>query len=466
MKDKNIIEHIADYCDTDIEFNSQTMETAYLVFKDSLGCMVKSLSNPQCQMMLGPMEPGNYKTNGIKVPGSSKELGLLDSAWNFGLLIRWLDYNDCFLAEEWGHPSDNLGGIIATACYRSNNGFSTTVQDVLIAMIKAHEIQGVLSLSNSLNKSGYDHVFFVKLATAAVATKMMGGTKKDIKNILSSVFIDAGPLRIYRHSPNVTTRKSWAAGDATMRGIQLSLITQKMSESYNNIIGTPEWGFNNVIMNGRTLSLSQELGDYVINNILFKAGSPAEFHAQTAAEAAMELHILYKDRLNDITSIEVNTHESAMRIIAHKTKLTNPSDRDHSLEYIIAVALLNGDMKTEYYYDDYHARHPEINQLINKMSVAENKSYSSDYLDPYKRSIPNAIQLNFNDGDVSKTIEVEYPIGHKFRREEVKPVLDQKFQDNLRSYYEEKRIKKLINEINSEKTLLATDITEFMNNWI
>lgn len=466
MLQSDVLEKIADYCDEDIEFDDQTIEIANLILKDSLGCMIKSIDNKQCQMMLGPLEQGNYKENGIGVPGVSEPLSLLDASWNIGLLIRWLDYNDCFLAEEWGHPSDNLGGILATALYQSKKGHTMTMKDILSYMIKAHEIQGVLSLSNSFNRQGFDHVFLVKLATAAVTAKMMGGDKAEIKNTLANVFIDAGPLRIYRHSPNVTTRKSWAAGDATARGVHLALLNKKLNEPYDRVLEDENWGFNDVIMNGNDITISQELDDYVTNNILFKAGFPAEFHAQTAAEAAMALHEKYKNKLEDIKEIKVRTHESAIRIIAHKDKLDNPSDRDHSLEYIVAVSLINGDLKTEYYYDDYHESRPEIDELLNKMDVIESKKYSEEYLEKEKRSIANSVQLVFKNGETSEVAEVEYPIGHKFRRDDVRPILDNKFRDNLNDFFTAEKAEELLSIFEDEAHFKSMEISDFWQNWL
>lgn len=463
MRFDAVIEDISEYVIREKSFDENTLNIALLILKDSMGCMIKSLDNPQCRKMLGPVEEGNYKEKGISVPGIAQPLGLLDASWNIGLLIRWLDYNDCFLAEEWGHPSDNLGGILATAYYQSFKGYRLTVSDVLNAMIKTHEIQGVLSLTNSLNRVGYDHVFFVKLATAAITSKLLGGNREKVRNTVSNVFTDGGPLRLYRHAPNVTTRKSWAAGDATMRGVRLALLTDKLNEGYPNVLSEPHWGFNKNIMKGNEINLSRKLNDYVVNNILFKADFPAEFHGQTGAEAAMVLNKTYHAKLSDIKVIKISTHESAIRIIANKKKLKNPSDRDHSLEYIVAVSLLNGELKTNYYADEYHNNHPEIDLLINKMTVEENKQYSKDYLDSDKRSVSNAIQLIFKDGTKSEKVEVEYPIGHKFRRDEVRPVIDSKFENNLRSYFNKEKVKDIQSLFNDKDSLMQMNICDFMN---
>lgn len=463
MKYDDVIEEISQYVTEDKSFDEDTLDTALLILKDSMGCMIKSLDNPQCQKMLGPAEEGNYRGNGIPVPGISRPLGLLDASWNIGLLVRWLDYNDCFLAEEWGHPSDNLGGILAAACYKSSKGNKLTVHEVLTAMIMAHEIQGVLSLTNSLNRVGYDHVFFVKLATASVVSQLMFGDKQKVSNTVTNAFADGAPLRIYRHAPNVTTRKSWAAGDATMRGVRLALLTDKINEGYTNVLSEPDWGFNKNMMNDKGINLQRKLNDYVVNNILFKADFPAEFHGQTGAEAGMKLNGKYHGKLTGIEEIKVSTHESAIRIIANKKALTNPSDRDHSLEYIIAVSLLNGDLKTEYYSDEYHREHPEIDRLIKKMTIEENKQYSKDYLDPKKRSVSNAVQLVFEDGTESEKIEIEYPVGHKFRRDEVGPVIDRKFESNLSSFFEEGKVKDIKRLFDDKDALMNMDIRDLMH---
>lgn len=463
MKFDEVIEEISRYVSEEASFDENTMDIAHLILKDSMGCMIKSLDNPECIKMLGPAEEGDYRENGVTVPGISQPLGLQEASWNIGLLIRWLDYNDCFLAEEWGHPSDNLGGILATAYSEASKGNGLTVHDVLTAMIKAHEIQGILSLSNSLNRNGYDHVFFVKLATAAVTSKMIGGNNEQIQNTVSNVFADGASLRIYRHSPNVTTRKSWAAGDATMRGVRLALLTHKLNEGYPNVLSEPDWGFNTNVMNHNDINLSRHLADYVVNNILFKADFPAEFHAQTGAEAAMALNNKYRDRLEEIKEIRISTHESAIRIIANKEKLQNPSDRDHSLEYILAISLLNGDLNTEYYSDEYHEKHPEIDSLIRKMRVTENKRYSSDYLDPEKRSVSNEVQLIFEDGTESEKVAVEYPVGHKFRRGEVRSVIDRKFENNLKSRFDKEKVAELKQLFDDSSSLMNMDIRDFMH---
>lgn len=462
MRYDDVIEEISGYVTEEKSFNEKTMDIALLILKDSMGCMIKSLNNPQCQKMLGPAEEGDFREDGIPVPGSEGHLGLLDASWNIGLLVRWLDYNDCFLAQEWGHPSDNLGGILAAAYDKSSKGNRMTVNDLLQSMIKAHEIQGVLSLNNSLNRVGYDHVFYVKLATSAVVSQLRGGGKEKVRNTVSNTFADGAALRLYRHSPNVTTRKSWAAGDATMRGVRLALLTDKSGEGYPNVLSEPDWGFNTNIMNGNDIRLSRKLNDYVVNNILFKAGFPAEFHGQTGAEAAMELNGKYNGELSGIKKIKVSTHESAIRIIANKGELRNPSDRDHSLEYIIAVSLLNGDLKTEYYADEYHEAHPEIDELLNKMIVEENEAYSKDYLNPEKRSVSNAVRLVFEDGTESEKIEIEYPGGHKFRRNEVRPVVDRKFESNLNSYFEKEKVQNIKRMFDDKAFLLNMDICDFM----
>ncbi|WP_017549686.1 bifunctional 2-methylcitrate dehydratase/aconitate hydratase [Salinicoccus carnicancri] len=463
MKYDEVIEEIAGYVTEERAFDRDTLNVALLILKDSMGCMIKSLDNPQCKKMVGPIEAGDFREHGMPVPGISGPLGLLDASWNIGMLIRWLDYNDCFLAEEWGHPSDNLGGILAASYHVSSRGEKVTVGDVLQSLVKAHEIQGVLSLSNSLNRVGYDHVFFVKLATSAVVSEILGGDAEKVRSTVSNAFADGAALRIYRHAPNVTTRKSWAAGDATMRGVRLALLTDKLNEGYPDALSEPDWGFNENMMGGNDITLRRKLDDYVVNNILFKADFPAEFHGQTAAEAAMALHSEYRDKLALISEIRISTHESAVRIIAGKSELKNPSDRDHSLEYIIAVSLLNGDLKTEYYADDYHDRHPEIDHLMSRMVVKEDGQYSKDYLAPAKRSVPNAVQLIFEDGQESEKMEVEYPIGHRFRRHEAIPVIDRKFENNLSGWFGEDKIGRIGKMFENPDSLMKMDICAFMH---
>jgi len=438
-----VLEDIATYV-LDKEITSEeAFVTAHYSLLDAIGCGILSLNYPECTKLLGPMVAGTTVPNGTHVPGTSYVLDPVQGAFNIGTLIRWLDYNDTFLAAEWGHPSDNLGGILAVADYLSRVRVSAgkrplLMQDVLEMMIKAHEIQGILSLENSLNRIGLDHVLYVKIATAAVSTKMLGGTKKDIISALSNAWIDGGSLRTYRHTPNTGSRKSWAAGDATSRGVRLSMMAIKGEMGYEQALSAPDWGFQDAIFRKKEISIPQPFGSYVMENVLFKVAYPAEFHAQTALEAAVKLHPQVKDRLDDIDIINIITHESAIRIIDKQGPLYNPADRDHCIQYITAIGLMKGTITAED-YEDTVAKDPTIDQLREKMVLTEDVGYSADYLNPEKRSIANAVQIQFKDGTLTERVEIEYPLGHRVRRKEAIPVLRQKFINNLSTVFAKKQ---------------------------
>jgi len=438
-----LLEEIADYVLYKDVSGEEAFTTAHYVLLDSLGCAVLALRYPACTKLLGPVVPGTVVPNGTRVLGTSYVLDPVKGAFNIGTMIRWLDYNDTWLAAEWGHPSDNLGGILAVADYLSQQRVAKgehplLMRDVLELMIKAHEIQGVLALENSLNRVGLDHVLFVKIATTAVVTKMLGGDRAEIINALANAWIDNSSLRTYRHAPNTGSRKSWAAGDATSRAVFLAQLAVKGEMGYPTALTAPGWGFQDVLFNGRTLTLARPLDTYVMENVLFKVSYPAEFHAQTAAEAAIQLHLEVKDRLHEIDHITINTHESAIRIIDKQGPLHNPADRDHCLQYIVAIGLLKGDLTAKDYEDEV-AMDPIIDQLREKMVVTENKQYTTDYLDPNKRSIANALQVHFTDGTVTDRVAIEYPLGHRFRREEAIPKIVEKFSANLAEHYSEKQ---------------------------
>src|SRR5690625_4262624 len=401
-----LIEEITDYVLNKEITSEEAYQTAYYVLVDTIGCGILALNYPECRKLLGPVVPGTVVPNGTRVPGTSYVLDPVRAAFNIGTLIRWLDYNDTWLAAEWGHPSDNLGGILAVADYlsqlrQSNKEQPLLIKDVLEMMIKAHEIQGVLALDNSLNRVGLDHVLFVKIATTAVVTKMLGGDRAEVNNALSNAWVDNSSLRTYRHAPNTGSRKSWAAGDATSRGVFLAQMAVKGEMGYAGALTTPEWGFQDVLFKGEEITLQRPLDAYVMENILFKVSYPAEFHAQTAAEAAIDLHDEVKDRIQEIDQITITTHESAIRIIDKSGPLHNPADRDHCLQYIVAIALLKGDIVAEDYEDEV-AEDPIIDELRDKMVVQENEQYTIDYLDPAKRSIANAIQIRSEERRVGK----------------------------------------------------------------
>lgn len=463
--DKLLVE-IADYVvDGKIE-SKEAMETAKNVLIDALGCGFLALRYPECTKLLGPIVPGTKVPNGSRVPGTQFELDPVQAAFNIGTMIRWLDYNDTWLAQEWGHPSDNLGGILAAADYISRKNIAEgkaplTMEDVLVAMVKAHEIQGVLALENSLNRVGLDHVLFVKVATTAVVTGMLGGTKQEIINAVSNAWIDNSSLRTYRQFPNTGSRKSWAAGDATSRGVRLALMALKGEMGYATALSAPTYGFQDVLFNGKELTLARPLESYVMENILFKVSYPAEFHGQTAAECAVILHPEVKERLDEIERIEITTHESAIRIIDKTGPLHNPADRDHCLQYITAIGLIYGDIVADH-YEDETAANPLIDELREKMVVVEDKQYSKDYLDPEKRSIANAVQVFFKDGTATEKVERQYPLGHRFRREEAIPKLEEKFLANLETRFPEKQVKEIYEVSTNLETLKTLPVHDFM----
>lgn len=459
----SVIETIANYV-LDKEITSEVaLETARYVLIDSLGCGFLALRYPECTKHLGPIVPGTIVPNGSRVPGTSFELDPVHAAFNIGCMIRWLDYNDTWLAAEWGHPSDNLGGILAVADYLSRTRKrALKMRDILVAMVKAHEIQGVLALTNSLNRQGLDHVLFVKIATTAVVTGMLGGTKEEIMNAVSNAWLDNSSLRTYRHFPNTGSRKSWAAGDATSRGVRLAFMALKGEMGYSTALSAPHWGFQDVLFDGKEITLSRTLDSYVMENILFKISYPAEFHAQTAAECAVRLHPIVRDRLDEVNRIVIDTQESAVRILNKKGPLHNPADRDHCLQYITAIGLIYGTINADH-YEDETAQDQRIDQLREKMEIFENKQYSIDYLDPNLRSIANAVQIYFKDGSVSEKIECQYPIGHPFRRDEGVPLLIKKFQDNLETCFPVKQVQEIMSICMDSSVLIDYQVDEFIS---
>lgn len=464
-----VITTIADYVlDTPIE-SVTAYETARLCLMDTLGCGILALNFPECVKLLGPVVPGALLPGGARVPGTNFELDPVQAAFNIGTMIRWLDFNDTWLAAEWGHPSDNLGAILAIADYISRLNVqqgkqSLRMMDVLTAMIKAHEIQGCIALENSFNRVGLDHVILVKLASAAVVSMLLGADKEQLARTLSQVFVDGQSLRTYRHAPNAGSRKSWAAGDATSRAVRLALIAATGEMGYPSALSAPKWGFYDVLFEGKPFEFQRPFSSYVMENVLFKLSYPAEFHAQTAVECAVALHPQVRDRLSDIARIELITHESAIRIISKQGTLHNPADRDHCLQYMVAIALLHGDLQAEHYEDDI-AKDPRIDQLREKMHVGENEQFSRDYHDPEKRSIANSIKILFNDGSETELVTVEYPIGHKRRREEGLPVLLNKFKRNLSTQFSENHVDKITHALADTDTLAAMSVVDFMTMW-
>jgi 2-methylcitrate dehydratase len=431
-----ILQDIADYVINYKVENLETLNTARNCLIDTIGCGLMALEFPECVRHLGPIVEGTTVKNGARVFGRSDELDPVKAAWDIGAIVRWLDFNDTWLAAEWGHPSDNLGAIMALADYISRINIANgkqpfTMRDVLEYMVKAHEIQGVIALENSFNRVGLDHVLLVRIASTAVATHMLGGSREQIISALSHAWVDGSSLRTYRHAPNASSRKSWAAGDATSRAVRLAMIAMKDEISIPSALSAKTWGFYDVNFKGKEFSFSQGFDSYVMDNILFKISFPAEFHAQTAVECAVQLHPQIKDKFNEIDKIVLTTHESAIRIISKEGELDNPADRDHCLQYMVAVGLIEGNLVAENYSDDYHQNTPLIDGLRNKMVVEEDKRYTKEYLEADKRSIANAVQIFFTDGTQTEKVAVQYPIGHRRRREEGIPVLEDKFKASL-----------------------------------
>ncbi len=461
---------IADYV---LQYNVESLsarETARYCLMDSLGCAILALNYPACTKLLGPEVPGAEMQGGVRVPGTSYELDPVTAAFNIGTMIRWLDFNDTWLAAEWGHPSDNLGAILATADYVSQQQLTKGAEppvmaDVLDAMIMAYEIQGILSLENSFNRIGLDHTFLVRVASTAVAAAMLGRDRNQIFNALSHAWIDGAALRTYRHAPNTGSRKSWAAGDAASRAVWLSLLPLKKEIIYPSSLTAETWGFQDVIFNSEPIKVNRAYGTYVMENILFKISFPAEFHAQTAVEAAIKLSKEVKDRLDEIEKIVIETQEAGVRIIDKTGPLYNPADRDHCIQYIVAIPLLFGRLTADDYEDDI-ASDPRIDLLREKMEVLENKRFSADYLDPDKRSIGNALQIFFNNGESTERIEIEYPLGHRLRRNEGLPLLKKKFKRNLEKQFNNKQIKKITEIFHDQHRLEKMPVNQFIELFI
>ncbi len=449
--------------------SDEAYDTARHMLMDSLACAMLSLQYPACTKLLGPVVPEAQMANGVKVPGTAYQLDPVQGAFNIGAMIRWLDFNDTWLAAEWGHPSDNLGGVLAVADYISRRNIANgheplLMRDVLTAAIKCHEIQGVIALENSFNRVGLDHVMLCRIATAAVATKLLGGDRGDVITALSHAWIDGSSLRTYRHAPNTGSRKSWAAGDASARGVRLALITHTGEMGYPSALSAKGWGFNDVLFKGNPLKLSQGFGSYVMENILFKISFPAEFHAQTVAEAAMTLHPEVKDRIDDIDRIVIETQEAGVRIIDKTGPLDNPADRDHCIQYMTAVPLIFGRLTADD-YEDAVAADPRIDALRDKMEVVENKDFSKDYLDPDKRSIGNAVQVFFRDGSSTDRVAVEYPIGHRRRRDEGIPVLVEKFNSALATRFAPRQAERIRHACADQRRLEDMPVNTFMDLW-
>jgi 2-methylcitrate dehydratase len=469
-KPDKVLTLIADYVRNYSVNSEAAYTTARYCLIDTLGCGFEALEYPACTKLLGPVVKGTVVPNGAKVPGTQFQLDPVQAAFNIGAMIRWLDFNDTWLAAEWGHPSDNLGGILSVAdwlsrCRVAEGKKPLHVKDILTAMIKAHEIQGVLALENSFNRVGLDHTVLVKVASTAVVSQLLGLSHEEIINAVSQAWVDGHSLRTYRHAPNAGSRKSWAAGDATSRAVRLALITQTGEMGYPSVLSAKGWGFYDVLFKGKPFKFQRPFGSYVMENVLFKISFPAEFHSQTAVECAMQLHRqLHRlgKKAEDIKKIRIRTHEAALRIIDKKGPLNNPADRDHCIQYMIAVPLLFGRL-TAGDYEDRVARDPRIDVLRAKMSCVEDRKFTRDYHAPDKRSIANALTVEFKDGSKLDEVVCEYPIGHKRRREEGMPVLVEKFRTNLARRFPAKQARAILDLSLDQRKLEKTPVNEFVD---
>ena len=461
-----VLTQIADYATGYKVTSAEAYETARYCLMDTLGCGLEALEYPACTKLLGPIVRGTIVPNGARVPGTQFQLDPVQAAFNIGAMIRWLDFNDTWLAAEWGHPSDNLGGILATADWLSRSTpQKLLVRDVLTAMIKAHEIQGVLALENSFNRVGLDHVVLVKVASTAVVSSLLKLSYDETVNAISHAWIDGQSLRAYRHAPQAGSRKSWAAGDATSRAVRLALISRTGEMGYPSALTAKTWGFYDVLFKGQAFKFQRPFGSYVMENVLFKISFPAEFHSQTAVEAAMSLFQQMKKAgkaVEDIAKITIRTHEAAIRIIDKKGPLHNPADRDHCIQYMVAVPLIFGRLTAADYEDDV-AADPRIDALREKIVCVEDKQYTKDYHDPEKRSIANALTVEFKDGAKLPEVAVEYPIGHKRRRKEGMPVLVEKFKTNLARRFPPKQQKQILDLCLDAPRLEKTPVDEFVD---
>lgn len=460
-----VLVDIADYVLSDAAPSDLALDTARACLVDTLGCGLEALDYPACTKLLGPIVPGTIVPNGAHVPGTDFVLDPVQAAFNLGTIIRWLDFNDTWLAAEWGHPSDNLGAILMTADWLGRNGRKITMGDVLHAMVQAHEIQGCLALENSFNKVGLDHVVLVKVASTAVVAKMLGLTREQIIDAVSLAWVDGQSLRTYRHAPNTGSRKSWAAGDATARAVRLALMVQAGEMGYPTALTAKTWGFYDASFRGQPFKFQRPYGCYVMENVLFKISFPAEFHSQTAVEAAMTLHGRLQamgKSAGDIARIVIRTHEAAIRIIDKQGPLANPADRDHCIQYMVAVPLIFGRL-TAADYEDAVASDPRIDALRAKIFCAEDAAFTRDYLDPEKRSIANGVTVELNDGTVLDEVVVEYPVGHKRRRAEGWPLLEDKFRRNLARRFDAARQQKILDASRDRQALEAMAVTDYVD---
>ncbi|UBX49322.1 bifunctional 2-methylcitrate dehydratase/aconitate hydratase [Providencia alcalifaciens] len=465
----DIVDYVLDFPIT----STLAYDTAYYCLLDTLGCGMESLEYPACKKLLGPIIPGTHVPNGTKVPGTQFQLDPVQGAFNIGTLCRWLDFNDTWLAAEWGHPSDNLGGILATADWLSRENLAKgkkplVIRDVLTAMIKAHEIQGCIALENAFNKVGLDHVILVKVASAAVVAQMLGLSREQILNAVSLAWVDGHSLRTYRHTPNTGSRKSWAAGDATSRAVRLALMAQKGEMGYPTALTAKTWGFYDSLFRGQPFKFQRPYGSYVMENVLFKISFPAEFHAQTAVEAALQLYEQLSSMgktADDIQSISIRTHEACVRIIDKQGPLQNPADRDHCIQYMVAVPLIFGRL-TASDYEDSIAQDSRIDTLRAKMHCHEDPEFTQDYHDPEKRAITNGLTITLKDGQTLNEVVIEYPVGHKRRRPEGMPLLLKKFRTNLARQFPEAQQLRILAASLDKPLFENMPVNEFLDLWV
>ncbi|MEQ5127078.1 bifunctional 2-methylcitrate dehydratase/aconitate hydratase [Providencia alcalifaciens] len=465
----DIVDYVIDFPIT----STLAYDTAYYCLLDTLGCGMESLEYPACKKLLGPIVPGTHVPNGTKVPGTQFQLDPVQAAFNIGTLCRWLDFNDTWLAAEWGHPSDNLGGILATADWLSRENLAKgkkplVIRDVLTAMIKAHEIQGCIALENAFNKVGLDHVILVKVASTAVVAQMLGLSREQILNAVSLAWVDGHSLRTYRHTPNTGSRKSWAAGDATSRAVRLALMAQKGEMGYPTALTAKTWGFYDSLFRGQPFKFQRPYGSYVMENVLFKISFPAEFHSQTAVEAALQLHEQLSSMgktSDDIESISIRTHEACVRIIDKQGPLQNPADRDHCIQYMVAIPLIFGRL-TASDYEDSVAQDSRIDALRAKMQCHEDSTFTQDYHDPEKRSITNGLTITLKDGQILDEVVIEYPVGHKRRRQEGMPLLLKKFRTNLARQFPETQQLRILAAALDKPLFENMPVNEFLDLWV
>ncbi|HGN0868417.1 TPA: bifunctional 2-methylcitrate dehydratase/aconitate hydratase [Providencia alcalifaciens] len=465
----DIVDYVIDFPIT----STLAYDTAYYCLLDTLGCGMESLEYPACKKLLGPIVPGTHVPNGTKVPGTQFQLDPVQAAFNIGTLCRWLDFNDTWLAAEWGHPSDNLGGILATADWLSRENLARgkkplVIRDVLTAMIKAHEIQGCIALENAFNKVGLDHVILVKVASTAVVAQMLGLSREQILSAVSLAWVDGHSLRTYRHTPNTGSRKSWAAGDATSRAVRLALMAQKGEMGYPTALTAKTWGFYDSLFRGQPFKFQRPYGSYVMENVLFKISFPAEFHAQTAVEAALQLHEQLSSMgktADDIESISIRTHEACVRIIDKQGPLQNPADRDHCIQYMVAIPLIFGRL-TASDYEDSIAQDSRIDALRAKMHCHEDPEFTQDYHDPDKRSITNGLTITLKDGQTLSEVVIEYPVGHKRRRPEGMPLLLKKFRTNLARQFPETQQLRILAAALDKPLFENMPVNEFLDLWV